>query len=464
MMPAALKSFNLSARLLLLTVGFVMLAEVLIYVPSIARFRLNFLEQRLAAAQLASLALEATPDKMITPKLERELLANAGVHAVVLMRDKTRRLMLSDAMPMSVVASYDLRGATPAHLIMDAFITMWRRSDKLIRVRGPARKGGGEFVEIILDEKPLCDAMFDFSGRILTLSIIISLITAGLVYFALHLLFVRPMRRLTENMIAFRNAPEDAAMIIGPTKRSDELGVAQRELANMQAQIHDALRQKTRLAELGAAVSRISHDLRNILANAQLVSDRLAISNDPAVKRLAPSLISSIDRAISLCAQTLRYGRARESEPRRIRFELAPLIEDISHSVGLPSDGRVRWRSKIEDHLEVDADPDQVYRIILNLGRNAIEAIEGDGEITIEAHRQNGAVEIIICDSGPGLPPAARDNLFKPFNSSARAGGTGLGLAIARDLARAHGGDLELDQDHAAGACFRIILPDRPPE
>jgi len=251
---------GLSARLLLLTIFFVMLAEVLIYVPSIARFRAVYLSERLAAAQLASLALEAAPDHKIPQALERELLANAGAYAVVLWRDDTRHLMLSSHRDVAADLVFDVREDRPWVLILGAFDALWpyntghgENGGRVISVMGPPRLGGGVIIESIIDEGPLKMEMYDYSGRILNLSIVISLITASLVFFSLRMLLVRPIQRITRSMVAFREAPEDVSRIIAPSGRRDEIGTAQRTLAEMQEQIRVALKQKN---QSGAGLSR----------------------------------------------------------------------------------------------------------------------------------------------------------------------------------------------------------------
>ncbi len=451
---------SLSARLLVLTIAFVMLGEVLIYLPSAARFRVSYLESRIEAAHLATRALVAAPDEMVSAELEAELLAHVGAVAVVLKRADRRTLMLGGDMPKQVAASFDLRAAGAVELIGDALAALAEQRPRLVRVVGTVPQDRESVIDLVLDEAPLRAALRDFSWRILLLSLVISLVTAGLVFASLQWLMVRPMRRLTGAMVAFRAAPEDARRLMTPSLRGDEIGIAERELAEMQRELRAALTQKTRLAQLGAAVSKISHDLRNILAAAQIVSDRLAASDDPAVRRVTPRLVDSIDRAINLCAQTLRFGRADEPAPERSRFALRPLVEEVAASVGLPADGRVAWRNRVPADLETDADRDQLYRVLLNLGRNAVQAIGGAGEVLVDAIRQGREVQIEVADTGGGLSAAAREHLFEAFRGGARAGGTGLGLAIAKELVRAHGGDIELVRSGPLGTTFRIRLPD----
>lgn len=449
---------GLSARLLVLTVVFVMVAEVLIYVPSIARFRLTYMQERIAASHLAALALKATPDNMVSKDLALELLRGAMVRVVTLKHPQSRELMLTEPMPPQIDAHFDIRDPSAMNLIADAFMTL-AHGDRIIRVTGHFPDGSPGSVDAIFDERQLRAAMVDYSTNILTLSIAISLITASLVFLSLHVMIVRPMGRLTASMISFRRAPEDAKVVIDQTRRSDEIGTAQRELRRMQEDLRSALRQRAHLAALGAAISRINHDMRNMLSTVQMVSDSLASVEDPKVRKLVPRLMDNVDRAIDLCTQTLTYGRADEETPHCTRFAVAELLDEVAASVGLPADGRIRWRNDIGNGLTVDADRGQIFRVLTNLGRNAVDAMPDGGEIRVQARNGDGRVDILVSDTGPGLPEKAREHLFEPFTGSARKGGTGLGLAIARELACGHGGDLVLVKSDAEGTTFRLELP-----
>jgi signal transduction histidine kinase len=324
---------------------------------------------------------------------------------------------------------------------------------------GPARINPNIVVDVTLDETPMQEEMYDYSGRILMLSIVLSLMTASLVFLSLHLLIVRPMRHITAHVAAFRDNPEDASKDLGETTRSDEIGVAQRELAEMQRGLRGALRQRARLAALGAAVSKISHDLRNILSVAALVSERIAHSGDPEVKRQAPSLVAAIDRAVTLCVETLRFARARELTLKRDRIDLAALIGDVGNELMLPTEGNVVWRNEVTDDFTLTADHDQLFRVFLNLGHNAIDAMEEGGVVRIVASRRDDLVVIEIIDDGPGLPPRARKHLFEPFAGSTRSGGSGLGLPIAREIMHAHGGEISIAKSDENGTVVRLELP-----
>jgi signal transduction histidine kinase len=453
--------FGLSARLLWLTIAFVMLAEVLIFLPSVANFRQSWLTERLAAAQIASLAAQASASETVPQKLSEQLLRKTMVHSLAVQRNGARVLVLRSTVPGMVSAHFDLRTASWLELIGDALYVFISPRARLIHVTGHADLSD-DTVEIVLTETPLKSAIFRYALNILLLSIIISLFTASLVYLTLNWFLVRPVTRLTWNMVNFRENPEDAGRVIRPSGRADEIGMAEEQLGAMQNELIAMLRQKSRLAALGLAVNKINHDLRNMLSSAQLISDRLSTSADPMVQKFVPKLISSLDRAIALCAETLRYGRAEETPPQRHRFLLKPLLEEVGESFALPSHERIAWHIDVDEMLEIDADRSQLYRILTNLVRNALQALETANEIVaprieISARRDGDDVTMSVADNGPGVLPRARDNLFKAFQGSVRVGGTGLGLAISAELARAHGGDIRLD-DKRPGATFHVRL------
>ena len=455
---------GLSGKLLILTILFVMVAEVLVFVPSVSNFRKQWLTARLEDAQIAALVAEAAPGGQLPKTLRDDLLRSAKVKAVAVKRADSRRLILEEDMPAEIDATYDLRDASWPALIADAMMVYAEADDRVIRVVGkPSFGEDDQFIEVVMEEAPLRAAMVRYGLDILGLSILISIITAALVYLTLHLLLVKPMMKLTHDMVRFSRRPEDPSRIVVPSGRSDEIGTAERELAAMQTELAGMLNQKNRLAALGLAVSKISHDLRNMLSSAQLLSDRLRSVKDERVQQLVPKLLASLDRAIRLCARTLDFGQAQEIPPKRKLFPLAPLVAEVGEGLGLPRPDRIDWTLCIEPELRIDADRDQLYRVLSNLCRNAVQALEsqedGDGEIIITARREGSVTVIEVRDTGPGVPERARAHLFEAFQSVARKGGTGLGLAIAAELVNAHGGEIAL-LDNEGGATFRIVIPD----
>ncbi|KMO27553.1 histidine kinase [Methylobacterium variabile] len=456
---------GLSGRLLLLTVVFVLIAEVLIYVPSIATFRRSWLSDRVAAAQVAALVLDAAPQQRVSDDLARRLLTGVGARAIALKAGGARRLLNLTPMPPEVGETVDLRDADWIEGIGGAWRTLTQTNPLPLRVIGHGMDGV-DFVELVLDPAPLRAAMIAFSRRILLASLAISGITAGLVFLALQLSIVRPVRRLARNIAAFAEDPEDLSRRISPSWRSDEIGAAETALARMETILSGELRQKRRLADLGLSVSKINHELRNLLTTAQLLVDRLEHVADPGVQRVAPRLVATLGRAIRYCEATLAYGRAAERPPERRLTPLRPILRDALDLAGLAPGAAVTIEDRTPEALSVDADPDQLSRVLVNLVRNAVQALGLAGAadaaplVAIEAERTGGTVTILVSDNGPGLPERARAHLFEAFQGAGRSGGTGLGLAIAAELVRLNGGALSLDETRS-GARFRITLPDR---
>ena len=466
--PQPTRRLGLSGKLLLLTIPLVTIASMLIYVPAIANFRINRLNDRLAAANTAALVLDAAPLGYVPDSLAREILTSIGARAVAIKMGQQRRLLASADLPAAIDHDVDLRNMSVWSAIVDSFEVMLESGNQAIRVVGPAQ-GQAQFIEVVIDELPLRQAMYRFSRNVLIVALLIGGLTAGLVYLALHYLFVRPMRRLTANLIGFHENPESSARIIVPSQRGDEIGVAERELSDMQRDLVSMLHQKSRLAALGLAVSKINHDLRNLLASSQLLSDQLASVPDPRVQRFAPKLMRSLERAIAFCQSTLSYGRAQEAAPDRRTILVESAVAEVRESAGLVADASITWISAIERGLTIDADPDQLFRVLLNLVRNAVQALEsakGDAatlQIRITGRREGSVAILEVSDTGPGVPAKAREHLFEAFQTSGRPGGSGLGLAIAAELVRAHGGDIHLVEG-TIGATFRVSIPDRPVE
>lgn len=452
---------SLSGRLLILTTIFVMLAEVLIFVPSIARFREEYMMNRLERAQIASLTLLA--NDMIDPALEAELLSTAEVFNVVLLRDEVRQLVLSSPMPQAIVATYDLRDPSAWALIRDAFAQLANSDRGVIRVIGAPVQDAGLLIEITMETAPLRAAMADYGLRILALSAAISMITAFLLFLAMRAFLLKPIKGVVGHMQNYALAPEDARRIITPSAGVTEVREAEEALMKMETELTQALRQKERLAQLGQAVSKISHDLRNILSSAQLFTDRIEMSEDPTVKRMAPKLVSSITRAVHLCESTLAFGRAEEPGPTLTMTLLDLIVDDVIASERLAvGQSEIAFVTSIPKGLKVRADPEQLFRVLANLVRNARQAIMatgGAGEITLKATDEPSAWSIEVRDTGPGLPPKAREHLFTAFRGGARKGGSGLGLAIAAELIRGHGGTLKLQDTGPSGTVFIINLP-----
>jgi signal transduction histidine kinase len=460
------RGLGLSWKLLALTVAFALVSAILIYVPRIASYRITWLTDRLAMADTAAVVL-AAPDQADVPRdIQDELLKAVGATAIAIRSGNVSRLIAAVEMPPEVDAVVDLRTVEPSEDVIEAFRTLLTPEERMVRVVGNSYSGAE--IELVIGDAPLRAAMLRYSAGVLWLWAAVSLILAVLLFVAVNRMFVRPIRRISHNMESFAADPQDPRRVIVPSGRGDELGVAEHHLAEMQRDLQSTLAEQRHLADLGLAVSKINHDLRNMLASAQLFSDRLGSLPDPMVQRFAPKLIAALDRAIAFTQSTLAYGRAREAPSARRLVRLDRLVDEVADSLGLVAHPAIAFENAVPEGLEVDADPDQLYRILNNLARNAVQALDGGDQnpalvrrLIIGARREAGRVVISVEDTGPGVPEKARTHLFQAFQGGARPGGTGLGLAIAAELARAHGGGIALVDRAGPGARFEVTIPDR---
>ena len=407
---------------------------------------------------------------MVPDSLARQILTSIGARAVAIKMGQQRRLLASADLPSAIDHDIDMRALTVWDAITGSFQMMLETGNQSIRIIGPA-PGGAQFIETVVDERPLRQAMYRFSRNLLLVGLVIGILTAGLVYLALHFLFVRPMRRLTASMVGFHENPESAARIIVPSQRGDEIGVAERELSAMQTRpgVDAASEEPARRAR----PCRLQDQPRSaqsagVLAAAVRPARRACpIRGCSALRR---KLMRSLERAIAFCQSTLSYGRAQEAAPDRRMIAIEPVVAEVRETAGLASDASITWITAIERGLSVDADPDQLFRVLLNLVRNAAQALESHPksdpasmQIRVTGRREGAVAILEVSDTGPGVPQRSREHLFEAFQTSGRPGGSGLGLAIAAELVRAHGGDIHLVEG-TIGATFRIVIPDRPVE
>ncbi|RUT28233.1 HAMP domain-containing histidine kinase [Arsenicitalea aurantiaca] len=466
--PAARPLSGLSAKLMTTIVVVILLVEIAIYLPSVANFRASWLDDRLRVGVVAARVLDAVPDVMALPRtLTDRLLNSAGATAIVYRREGQSQLIeLADAPVPREAVTADMRQRDPLTLIGGALDTLLFGGERTLRIVGENVEGAEvSQVEVLMPEAPLRAELLIYSRNILILSLIVALMTAIVLYVFVSVIFISPVRRLTNNMIAFRQAPENASLIISPqARRRDEIGVMEQELAAMETDLFSMLRQRRHLADLGLAVAKINHDLRNTLTSAQLLSDQVATLDDPKVQRLAPRLVLSIDKAIGFAQSVLDYGRQSVAPPRLAPLPLRTLIEDAAFDAGLVGHPGIAFSNGVPDTTTISADPDQAARIFLNLLKNAREAMEAAAgrveapRVSVDFALEGNMAVIGVVDNGPGLPPRARENLFVAFEGSARAGGTGLGLAIARELAEGHGGKLAYIPLEP-GTRFEVSLP-----
>ncbi len=447
---------SLSVRLFAFTILAVLVVEALIFVPSASSFRTEWMEDRVQAARVASLALEAAPSRMVSEELAANLLMSAEVLSVAEQdfNEGIREQLLAPPAPISGEMKFvNLNKMRGLNAFGSTLATFTAPEGRLL-VISDTGSAPGRILEVIVPEAPLKQALYEYGRNIFLLSLLISLTLGGLLYLLLFLLVVRPIRRVTQSVERFQQDPGSWKRRLSPTPRRDEIGRAQNALSDMESAVSDSFRQQERLALLGEAVAKINHDLRNSLATAQLASDGLSRSEDPRVARTLPRLERALQRAINLATDTLKYGRSSVPEANLQHVALHDTVEEAA-SEALAAHAGVSFTNEIIAEADVRADPDHLHRICANLIRNAAEAMAGTGAVSVGFD----GVALSIADTGPGLPEKAQANLFKPFAGSTRRDGTGLGLALSRDLARSMGGELELGETGPSGTRFVLRLP-----
>ncbi len=452
---------SLRGKVLALSALFVLIAEVLVFIPSAANFRTAWLEDRGEAAHLASLAASAAGEMALGDELARELLEGAEAVAVARRIDGMNELILGGDIGDATLIVADLREMSLPNAVMQSLETLAAPEGRYLNILYAPPTERDALISVVIPEASLKRELWAFCVRIFWLSIFIAGVTGAALYVSLSYILVQPMRRLARGMTEFQKDPADPRRTYTPSRknRSDELGRAEEAFVEMQAVVRQAFAERQRLAALGEAVAKINHDLRNVLASAQLISDRLAMSKDERVAGMGARLVRAIDRGVRLCQDTLSYGRSTDTPARLQPVVLAAALDDAAGDA-FAAVGAAEWINRVDPGLRVSADPDHLHRIFLNLFRNAVQAMEGveSARLSIDAAVEDGLVHIDVRDNGPGVPEAVQETLFKPFSRTANRGGSGLGLSIAHELARALGGDIRLYASSPAGAVFRVTL------
>jgi signal transduction histidine kinase len=463
------RGLGLAGRVLVITISFVLLAMTLFYVARLAAFRETWLHNKLASAETVVQAFDAGGATELPPELARKVLASVGVKSIAIPTPSGGRMLAIPGEPLDTAEMVNLDGETFLDSVSRAFGALFAKPGTVIQVTdGSLPDEAG--ITVTLDQTPLIAALWRVSHTFLNIALMIAAVVTCVLWIALWQMVLRPVRRLTSNIIAFGEHPQDISRVIAPSGRHDEIGRAETALAAMQGSLAHELAQRKRLAELGMAVARINHDLRNMLTAAQLISDRLATIPDPLAQRLAPRLVATLDRAIQFCQATLTYGAARDQPPNRRRFDLSELVRQVAESARAENDDAIEYHIDIPPRFEVYADPDHMLRVFENLARNASQVLlslgppdERPRAIRFAAIRTESIALIEISDTGPGFAADLSERIFEPFHKSTSEAGAGLGLAIAADLVARNGGAITLApakaDDFYCGARFLIKLP-----
>jgi signal transduction histidine kinase len=461
--------FGLAARVLAVTIGFVLLAMSLFYVTRLTAHREMLLHGKIGAVQTTVDAFGMAGPTLPPQELSQKILNSVDVKWMAIETPAGRREFVTAGGPLESVESIKTDDTSYFESMAATFHALFAAPGTVVKLSAPAQ-ANEPAIEFAFDESTLVQSLRRVSYNFLTISLTIAAVVTCVLWSALWRMVLQPVRRLTSNIIAFGESPQDASRVIEPTGRGNEIGRAETALAVMQGSLAHELAQGKRLAELGMAVARINHDLRNILSAAQLISDRLATIPDPLAQRLAPRLVATLDRAIQFCQSTLTYGASRELPPSRRRFDLSELVSQVVEAGTAEHEVAIDYNIDIPPRFCVYADPDHMLRVLENLSRNAAQALMAKGAtdgrpkaIRFAAIRTDGLALVEISDTGPGFPPDQHDRIFEPFHKSTSDVGAGLGLAIAADLVTRNGGAIALApakaDDFYCGARFLIKLP-----
>lgn len=460
-------SRRLSSKLLLLTIGFVMLAEMLVFIPSAAMFRKDWLSERTEQAGLLALALTGVPDYEASEILTQQFITDTDVMQMAAKRDGMTELILG-ASPGEVgkIVEIDLRVPKRFPSLLSPFQDIFSHDQETLSVKAMSPVLGQDALELLIPRAKLRMALIEYLKNIFWLSLFIAIITGGLIYWSMSALIIRPVKKLAEDMTAFREDPERRREARTRPKRKDEIGQLEREFIDMKQSQRAAFHQRERLAGLGLAVAKINHDLRNVLTSALLISDRLSMNPDEKMSTMGERLTRTVERGIGLTEEVMAYSRAETADPQiqdtRIAFTIGEAAADV-----IAHFPHTKFKNMVPTDLMVRTDPDHAYRIFHNLFRNAAQVMAVHCKINCYLHvsveLRDGLAELRISDTGPGLPKRAKENLFQAFSSaqahSANTKSTGLGLSISKELAKAQGGDLNLMSSDESGTRFLLTLP-----
>ncbi len=451
---------RLSAKLLMMTIGFVMLAELVLFVPSLALYRQSYLVDRIQQAGILTQALTGVPDYEASEMLSKDFMTSTDVELLAAKHRGITELILG--LPPTDVNFIEVDMRNPARFpqFRDAFGDFFSSGDDRLRVIADSPVKGQESMELIIPRAAVKAELWDFSERIFYLSLFIAILTGALIYLSMLMIIVRPLQRLLSNMMTFRENPQFRQNLGRSNRRKDEIGELEREFYDTKQSLRSAFRQRERLAGLGLSVAKINHDLRNVLSTALLIADRLTMQKDPKVIDMGEKLVRTVERGVGLTEEVLAYSRAETADPElqsvRISFLLGEVAADtMAH---YPA---TNFKNNVPTALCAMADPDQAYRILHNLFKNAAQAMKDSEfrQISVSSEVVEDFVHLDIIDTGPGLPEKAVKNLFLAFAASNGQGGsTGLGLSISKELATAQGGDLQLIKSDSDGTHFRLTF------
>ena len=278
-----------------------------------------------------------------------------------------------------------------------------------------------------LDQTAIRDVVRGYMPMIFAALITLLSSLSIILYFVIRRFYVAPLNSLTSTLTEFAADPTIPRPTSKALKINKDFRDAAKALDELQRNTISEMRQRERLADIGEAVAKINHDIRNVLSSATLVADALLNSDDARVNRSAPHVVRSLEQAVDLCQSMMDYLVA-VPDPQLSTFAMHNIANELTDAT--------KMQITYSGPAKIHADRKMMQRIFLNLARNSGNA--GATKLNIDIWRAGHLGIIDVSDNGHGIPKRQWDDLFLAFKSHGR-GGSGLGLVITQDLVAAQG-------------------------
>ncbi len=226
--------------------------------------------------------------------------------------------------------------------------------------------------------------------------------------------------------------------------------------SDLQIRLVRASEMNTHLKEMNLAAAGLAHETRNPLNIIRGLAQMISKQPDAAaeIKRKSCDIIEEADKVAAQLNEFINYSRPREV--RRSRLALGSVVNEVVRTLNYDLEEKKISLQVKGEQLSVEADEQLLRQALFNLLLNAIQAVDGSGEIQVSAERRNATEAVLeVRDNGPGVPPDRRTEIFKPYFTTQKSG-TGLGLAVVQQIVLAHGWEVECLANEPRGAIFRI--------
>lgn len=333
------------------------------------------------------------------------------------------------------------------------------------------REKGKAIVSIAKDlsetERIILASTLRSTRNIVVGSMIFFLFGAFLAGGILYRMFIKPLRIMQKHMEKVATGDFSSLSVKFRDKELVTINNAfNKMLAAIESRQKMVIAQSDKLAALGTMVSGITHELNNPLSNiftsCQILQEEIEGDDISYKKELLQQIEKEVEKSKSFVSSLLQFSRKKKEFKSEI-FHLRDLIKDVIKLLKGDMPTEVTVTVSIPEHIRIVADKQRIEHAILNIVKNGIEAIHGEGTVSINAKEdpETKTVEMKIHDTGVGIEPNETEKIFDPFFTTKAAGiGTGLGLYVTREIIIEHGGTIEADSEIEKGTTFTIRLPE----